>query len=139
MRLTIATIALTLALPACALQRTTTGNMIPPAKLAALKPGMTQAEIRALAGSPSTVASLGGLRWLYIASELATPPFRRPQEERRQVVEIAFAGDKAASIRVLGLAEGREVAMNSDETPVAGGDLSVVGQLIGNIGRFNPD
>ncbi|MEC8534314.1 MAG: outer membrane protein assembly factor BamE, partial [Pseudomonadota bacterium] len=55
----------------------------------------------------------------------------------RTVTEITFEpnGDKVAAVRTLGLADGEQIAMTSRETPTRGRALTVLEQLLGNVGR----
>ena len=53
------------------------------------------------------------------------------------MTEITFepTGDKVAGVRTLGLADGEQIAMNRNETPTRGRALTVLEQLLGNVGR----
>ena len=55
---------------------------------------------------------------------------------QRNVTEITFddAGN-VAGVRTLGLEDGQEVAMNRNETPTRGRELTIIEQLLGNVGR----
>ena len=48
--------------------------------------------------------------------------------------ELMSAG-KVAAVRTLSLADGREVAMERRETPTRGRQLTIIEQLLGNVGR----
>ena len=52
------------------------------------------------------------------------------------MTEITFddAGN-VAGVRTLGLEDGQEVAMNRNETPTRGRELTIIEQLLGNVGR----
>jgi len=56
---------------------------------------------------------------------------------QRTVTEITFAeGDeKVANVRTLGLEDGRQIAMERRETPTRGRQLTILEQLLGNVGR----
>ena len=58
-------------------------------------------------------------------------------EWTRTVTEITFVpqGDQVASVRTLGLTDGEQIAMNRNETPTRGRELTVLEQLLGNVGR----
>ena len=53
-----------------------------------------------------------------------------------QVTEISFndAG-QVAEVRTLGLEDGQQIAMNGRETPTRGRQLTILEQLLGNVGR----
>ena len=95
----------------------------------------------ALIGTPASTSVFGDERWYYISSRIETFAFFKPEELDRHVIEISFdnAGT-VSSIRTLGLQDGRDVSMAAGETPTAGKDLTLIEQLIGNVGKFNkPD
>lgn len=115
------------------------GNMPAPDRLAEIKPGrFTKSDVVALLGSPASTSVFGDDRWYYISSKMETFAFFKPEELERQVVVIDF--DKTGSVtsvRKLGLKDGHDVAISTRETPTAGRDMSVLEQLLGNVGKFN--
>ncbi len=115
------------------------GNYPAPERLAEIKPGrFTKADVTALIGTPATTSVFGDDRWYYISSKIETIAFLRPEELERQVIIIDF--DKTgtvADVHKLTLADGKDVTMVSRETPTAGRDLTVLEQLLGNVGKFS--
>ena len=63
--------------------------------------------------------------------------YNKPQVSQRTVTEITFnkADDKVAAVRTLGLEDGRQIAMERRETPTRGRQLTILEQLLGNVGR----
>ncbi|MNC77055.1 hypothetical protein D3C75_1289110 [compost metagenome] len=53
------------------------------------------------------------------------------------MTEITFnkADDKVAAVRTLSLADGRDITMERRETPTRGRQLTILEQLLGNVGR----
>jgi len=89
-------------------------------------------------GSPSTTSTFEGDHiWYYISQTTERYTYNRPQVARRTVTEITFdeTDGKVASVRSLGLADGQQIAMNSRETPTRGRELTILEQLLGNVGR----
>ncbi len=88
-------------------------------------------------GSPSAVAAFDTNTWFYITQVSDSVAFRRPNVRRRDVVAIAFAkeDDKVASVDSFGLKDGKVIPYNSRHTPTRGRELSVLEQLLGNIGQ----
>jgi outer membrane protein assembly factor BamE (lipoprotein component of BamABCDE complex) len=115
------------------------GNAPLPEALAQIEPGrVTRSDVVALIGTPATASLFGDDHWYYISSHFQTVAFYAPEELDRQVVVIDF--DKAGTvtaIRKLGLQDGKEVAMVGRQTPAPGKELSLLEQLIGNVGKFN--
>ncbi len=115
------------------------GNQPLPEHLSEIKPGrVTKSDVVALIGTPATTSAFSDDRWYYISSKVETWAFFKPEELDRQIVVIDF--DKSGTViavKKLGLEDGKEIEMVSRETPTAGKDLSLLEQLIGNVGKFN--
>jgi outer membrane protein assembly factor BamE (lipoprotein component of BamABCDE complex) len=56
---------------------------------------------------------------------------------QRTVTAITFneTDDRVAEVRNLGLEDGQQIAMTRRETPTRGRQLTVLEQLLGNVGR----
>jgi len=110
-----------------------------PDALAQIQPGrVTRSDVVALIGTPATASLFGDDHWYYISSHFQTIAFYEPEELDRQVIVIDF--DKAGTVtavRRLGLEEGHQIAMVPRETPAPGKELSLLEQLIGNVGKFS--
>lgn len=115
------------------------GNLPAPERLAEVKPGhFTKDDVTALLGTPASTSVFGDDRWYYISSKIETVAFFKPEELEREVVVIDFDHTGTVTdIRKLTLQDGQDVTMVARETPSAGRDLSVLEQLLGNVGKFN--
>lgn len=115
------------------------GNVPPPERLAEVKPGkMGKNDIISLLGTPSNTTTFGDSTWYYISSKFETYAFYKPEELERQVVEIDFdKTGKVTDMKTLGLKDGKEIDLITRETPAPGRDLTVLEQLLGNVGRFS--
>ncbi|HXP95942.1 MAG TPA: outer membrane protein assembly factor BamE [Telmatospirillum sp.] len=115
------------------------GNLPAPERLAEVKPGVfTKNDVAALLGTPASTSVFGDDRWYYISSRIETIAFFKPEELDRQVVVIEFDSNSTVKeIHKLELKDGKDVTMVSRETPTAGRDMSVIEQLLGNVGKFN--
>jgi outer membrane protein assembly factor BamE (lipoprotein component of BamABCDE complex) len=108
------------------------------AKPADVKVGAdTKNSVRARLGSPSTVSTFDPNIWFYISQVSQRQAFYRPRTIRRDVVAIAFNKDDQTVTKVdtLSLKDGRVIAFNGRETPTRGRQLSVLEQLLGNLGQ----
>jgi outer membrane protein assembly factor BamE (lipoprotein component of BamABCDE complex) len=108
--------------------------------LAKVQVGMPKAEVEALLGSPSTTASvaLQGDSYYYISSRIEQTAFFDPKETDRQVFAIRFdANDQVVSFANYGIEDGQVVDISTRRTPTKGRELTIVQQLLGNIGRFS--
>ena len=88
-------------------------------------------------GTPSTTSTFErDSIWYYISQVTEKYTYNRPQVTQRTVTEITFndAG-QVAEVRTLGLDDGERLAMNGRETPTRGRQLTILEQLLGNVGR----
>lgn len=114
------------------------GDLPLPDRLAQIEPGRTKTDVLTLLGTPSTTFDLGTERWYYVSNQTKEYAIYPIEEVERLVVAIEFdKSGKVSAVRKLGLADGQEVAMVSRTTPTTGQGLSLLGQLIGNVGRFD--
>jgi outer membrane protein assembly factor BamE (lipoprotein component of BamABCDE complex) len=115
------------------------GNLPAPERLAEVKPGVfNKGDVAALLGTPASTSVFGDDRWYYISSKIETVAFFKPQELERQVVVIDFdRKGTVTNIKKLDLKDGKDVTMEARVTPTAGSDLTILEQLLGNIGKFN--
>lgn len=87
-------------------------------------------------GSPTAVAALDPNTWFYITQVSDSVAFRHPVVKQRSVVAIDFNKDdeKVTDVRNYGLKDGREISYSKRATPTRGRELSVLEQILGNIG-----
>ena len=98
--------------------------------------GTDRASVRGQLGTPSATSLFEGDDvWYYISQVTEKYTYNLPQVSQRTVTEIVFEGDKVASVRTLGLDDSVDVRMNPNETPTRGRELTVLEQLLGNVGR----
>ncbi|OYX56877.1 MAG: cell envelope protein SmpA [Brevundimonas subvibrioides] len=97
----------------------------------------TKSTVLAQLGSPSAVSTFEDNIWYYISQTTERYTYNRPQVSQRNVTAITFneADDKVAEIRNLNLEDGQQIAMERRETPTRGRQLTILEQLLGNVGR----
>ena len=131
--------ALALAVVACSPRIDSRGNLPDPDKLAAIKPGKhSRNDVAEILGSPSSIAVFDQETWYYISKRTEALAFFEPEVAERQVVIVRF--DKkgvVTGVETLGLGQGHAVEPVERETPTAGAELTIMQQLLGNMGRFN--
>lgn len=107
----------------------------------------TRATLMNRLGSPSTSGVAGildeGMRdrtWYYISETRESLAYQRSRSRERRIFAVHFddAGT-VASVEEFGLEDGRRVAHVDRETPTRGRELSLLEQLLGNIGRLPAD
>ncbi len=123
---------------ACAPNIATRGNLPDPDKLAEIIPGeASRDDVADLLGSPSSAATFGDETWYYIATRVETVAFNEPEVIDQQVVAIKFGEDGlVTAIDTYGLDDARAVEIVERVTPTSGREVTILQQLLGNVGRF---
>jgi outer membrane protein assembly factor BamE (lipoprotein component of BamABCDE complex) len=126
---------------ACAPRIATHGNLPDPEKLAEIVPGqVAKSEVSEILGSPSSVAAFDEETWYYISERKETTAFLAPDVTDRKVVVVRFDSKGiVSSVETLGLEDGRNVELVERATPTAGNEISILEQVLGNMGRYNKD
>lgn len=127
--------ALTLA--GCSEQLTKHGTQFHANDLQSVQPGMSQDQVRATLGTPSTSAVVGdGNAFYYISSTMAQSSFFAPSEKDRQVVAVYFdQGGTVQNVANYGLKDGKVFDFIGRKTPAPGAkDKGIVDGLFKNLG-----
>jgi outer membrane protein assembly factor BamE (lipoprotein component of BamABCDE complex) len=90
-------------------------------------------------GSPSAVATFDPNTWYYISQITDQMAFHKANIRQRDVVAINFdkSDDRVTAVNYYTLKDGHVVAFNRRSTPTRGRELSVIEQILGNIGNGN--
>lgn len=95
-------------------------------------------DVLRLMGSPSTIATFGDEIWYYISSRNESTAFLAPRVVEQKVVAISFdGGGRVREIKQYELKDGKEVDMVARKTPTSGKELTIVEQILGNVGKFS--
>ena len=117
------------------------GYVPPEADLALVQVGQTcQFELEGMIGRPGSQGLLEGSSWYYVGSRWRHYGAMRPQEVDRQVVAIHFTPDGTVSnVERFGLERGRVVVLSRRVTDSGVVNISLIRQLMGNIGNVTAD
>lgn len=128
-----------LSIGACSPILDTRGYVPDAAALDQITPGgQTRADVAALLGTPSSVAPFSDDTWIYIQRKTETIAFFTPKVVEQNVVVVEFDGTGLVrDVRRYTLADGQVIDPVTRTTPAPGKELTLLEQLIGNIGRFN--
>ncbi len=103
-----------------------------------IEPGrQTTADVLDLLGTPSSRSSFGPETWYYI-SRIAQPMlFLTPETLDQQILAIRFdAAGRVSEVKRYDKSDSRDVAFVERETPTRGSELTIMQQVLGNLGRF---
>jgi outer membrane protein assembly factor BamE (lipoprotein component of BamABCDE complex) len=97
----------------------------------------TKSTVRGRLGSPSATSTFDPNTWFYVNQVKERVAFRRPTVVSRNVTAITFDKDseRVASVNNYTLKDGKIIAFNGRETPTRGRELTILEQLLGNVGR----
>jgi len=131
-----------LGLAACSPTIQQEGNVPDADQVVQINPGVDDKNrVTQVLGSPSSVSAFEDRTWYYISRRTEQTAFLDPEVVEQEVLAISFdAQNIVQDMKVYGLEDGRMVAMVDRVTPTHGNDLTIVQQVLGNLGRFNnPD
>ncbi len=98
----------------------------------------TKPRVMRLLGSPSSTSDFGEETWYYIHREYESVAFLPKELKSQDIIAIRFdENDRMVSAKKYNEQNARELALSDDITPTEGHDLSIIEQLLGNLGRFN--
>jgi outer membrane protein assembly factor BamE (lipoprotein component of BamABCDE complex) len=115
------------------------GNVPDPDQVVQINPGVDDKNrVTQLLGSPSTMSAFQDSTWYYISRRTEQHAFFDPNVVEQEVLAISFnQSNIVEDMKIYGLENGRMVEMNDKVTPTFGNDLTLMQQLLGNLGRFN--
>lgn len=125
---------------ACSPVLDTRGALLQPHDLEKLHVGVsTKQDVIAALGSPSTISSFYDNTWYYIGQQTETIAFYEPETIRQQVIEIKFSPEDQVMLAMSEVApdQAQEIDPVARVTPTAGKELTVIQQIVGNVGKYS--
>ncbi len=115
------------------------GNYLEQHQLEQVKPGVhTRSEVMRILGSPTTTSPFDQNTWYYLGQHTEKHGVLDPKVTDERVIIVTF-DSKGIVESVTERKDGRmEVPISGRSTPTHGNDVSLMQQLLGNIGKFNP-
>jgi outer membrane protein assembly factor BamE (lipoprotein component of BamABCDE complex) len=96
----------------------------------------TKSTILSRLGSPSVISTFEPNVWFYVSQVSTQAAYKRPKLRSRDIVAISFADDeKVKSVEAYDASKGFRIAYAKGETPTRGRQITVLEQLLGNVGR----
>ena len=129
-----------LGLGACADEIAVRGNMPDSEDIEAIKVGDNRRDVAERLGSPSTLSTFQDGKWYYIGQKTQQFAFMKPEVIERRILVVTFDDEGIVQDTTLyALEDGQIIDPVGRTTPTEGQELTILQQLFGNIGRFNPD
>ena len=129
---------LALGLGACAKDIRIRGNIPDSEVVSKINPGIhSRIDIQSLLGSPSTVSTFQDSKWYYIGQKSTQFAFFEQEVLERSVLVVSFdAAGLVVTTESYALEDGQPIDLVDRITPTEGRDLSILQQLLGNIGKY---
>jgi outer membrane protein assembly factor BamE (lipoprotein component of BamABCDE complex) len=97
----------------------------------------TRGSVRRKIGRPSTTGVFTSTGWYYVATTVEHYLYNAPEVTGRRVVSVQFdANDVVSGVNVYGLEDGRIINLQTRTTPTHGRELTILQQLLGNLGKL---
>jgi outer membrane protein assembly factor BamE (lipoprotein component of BamABCDE complex) len=94
-------------------------------------------DIVRLVGSPSAIATFNPNVWYYISQKQETYAFMKPKITEQNVMQLTFNDTgRLQAVKKYDLEDAEHISMVSRITPTAGKELTILEQIMGNVGRF---
>lgn len=95
----------------------------------------TRGSVRRKIGRPSTTGVYNEAGWYYVATTVEEYLYHGPKVVDRRVVAVEFnENDVVAAVNVYGVDDGRIIDLQTRTTPTHGRKLTILQQLLGNLG-----
>ncbi len=116
------------------------GSLIEKTDYAQLVPGTsTRTDVLDLLGSPTAHATFDDNTWIYVSMITSPTPLTFPSVKKQEVVVLNFDnGGVLRKVDTLNKKNAMYVGMVGAKTPTPGTSSSILQELLGNVGRYNP-
>lgn len=89
-------------------------------------------------GSPSAVATFNPNIWYYISETQEYWAFTKPKITEQKVIQVTFNDSgRVEGIKNYDLKDAEDISMVKRITPTSGKELTILEQVLGNVGRFS--
>ena len=95
-------------------------------------------DVQRLIGTPSAVATFNPNVWYYISEKQEYWGPSRPWISEQRVIQITFnETGRVQNIKYFDLKDAQNVTMVARITPTSGKELTILEQILGNVGKFS--
>ena len=126
------------AITGCTPTQATRGNIVEDYRIEEIVPGVsTRTSVLQSLGSPTTEAPFDENVWYYIGQKTEKRGIFDPKVVDKKIVVVAFNPDGVVQTIDKVNADQIDVPRVRRKTPTSGNEITVMQQLLGNVGRFN--
>lgn len=114
------------------------GNLLEDDQVKQITPGVhTRTDALKILGSPTTQSPFDENVWYYIGQETEKTGIFDPKVTKERIIAVTF--DENGTIKqIVEIPPGQEdVPLETATTPTHGNDITLMQQLLGNLGKFN--
>ena len=135
----ILTALILLTFNACAPTQATRGNYLFTEDIQSIQPNSsTQYDVMNILGTPTAKAVFDDNTWYYVGLKTEKKSFFDEKVTDRQTIKITF--DDTNTVTSINKVDGKalDVPLEGRITPTSGNEVTFLQQVLGNIGKFNP-
>jgi outer membrane protein assembly factor BamE (lipoprotein component of BamABCDE complex) len=124
---------------ACTPTKAVRGNLVEDYRLENVKPGTsTQADVARALGSPTTQDPFDPTVWYYIGQKTEKKGIFDAKVVEERIIRAKFDGTTGILTEIAPLDTKRnDIPLEAKKTPTSGHEITVIQQMIGNLGKFN--
>ena len=134
---TTALLMLSITLASCTPTIAKRGNSIEEDQLKQIVVGeSTREDVAKVLGTPTQMATFDDKTWYYIGQRTEKEAFFDPELKEQKIVTVEFTPEgKVSTVTKSGAEKAQDVDVVNAKTPTYGKNLTILQQLLGNIGR----
>lgn len=127
------------AISACTPTKSVRGNLLEDYRLQNVTPGTsTQADVARALGSPTTQDPFDPTIWYYIGQKTEKKGIFDAKVVEERIIRAKFDATTGVLTEIAPLDTKRnDIPLASKKTPTSGHEITVLQQMIGNLGKFN--
>ena len=126
-------------LPSCTPMKATHGNLLEEDRTSQVEVGIsTREDVFRVLGSPTTVSPFDNNVWYYMGQKTEKRGIFDKEVTDEKIVIVQFDENNTVSMFDTMANARLDVPIKDSKTPTYGNEVTVLQQMLGNLGKFNP-